>query len=317
MRSLLAAAAVLIAGFGPASIPAGAAGNPFAGHYQGVALGTSGPDAPEILTLTWSITSSGSMTIAVDNLTEGDTNRYTGSVTDAGHFNVNDGQGDDVTGTITENDTNHVFTLSYSGGGDVGVVKGGLLPADTSLAGKYIGAYRYSNGAAGTVNVDVTSAGAATGYFSVGNRSFAGYIDSSSNMYIAYYSTSSAPTISFGHVGENAGMLVADLTDLPDSHTLTLTLPLPIPQPPSDLKATASSSKVTLTWSASAGAAKYSVYRGTKSGEEAVAPIATGVEKTSYTNTGLTNGVTYYYKVKAVNSSGTSKASSEVSAKPS
>ncbi len=37
---------------------------------------------------------------------------------------------------------------------------------------------------------------------------------------------------------------------------------------------------------------------------------------TSFTDAGLTNGVTYYYKIRAVNAGGASGLSGEVSAKP-
>jgi fibronectin type 3 domain-containing protein len=72
---------------------------------------------------------------------------------------------------------------------------------------------------------------------------------------------------------------------------------------------------VVLNWSASVGALTYNVYRGTTAGGESPTPIVTGVTATTYTNTGRTNGVTYYYKVKAVNG-GTSPYSNEASATP-
>jgi predicted phage tail protein len=56
------------------------------------------------------------------------------------------------------------------------------------------------------------------------------------------------------------------------------------------------------------------VYRGTASGGEAV--LATLGNVTSYTNTGLTNGSAYYYKVTSINGVGEGPASSEVSAIP-
>lgn len=86
------------------------------------------------------------------------------------------------------------------------------------------------------------------------------------------------------------------------------------PAAPTGLVATAGNAQVSLTWTASSGATSYNVYRGTSSGSET--SIATGVTTTSYTNTGLTNGTVYYYKVAAVNASGTSALSSEVSATP-
>jgi hypothetical protein len=73
-----------------------------------------------------------------------------------------------------------------------------------------------------------------------------------------------------------------------------------------------------LAWSASTGSAPitYDVYRGTSSGGEGTTPIATGLTTTSYTDTGLSGGTTYYYKVSAVNSAGASSESTEVHATP-
>jgi hypothetical protein len=72
---------------------------------------------------------------------------------------------------------------------------------------------------------------------------------------------------------------------------------------------------VRLNWNPSAGAAAYNVKRSaTLSGY--FATIATVSGNTSYTNTGLTNGLTYYYKVAAVGSSGASSDSAAVSATP-
>jgi fibronectin type 3 domain-containing protein len=80
--------------------------------------------------------------------------------------------------------------------------------------------------------------------------------------------------------------------------------------------ATPASRRVTLNWTASAGAKTYDVYRGTAAGAESTTPIATGITRDTYTDTGLTNGQTYFYTVKAVNAGGISAASKEVSATP-
>jgi hypothetical protein len=89
----------------------------------------------------------------------------------------------------------------------------------------------------------------------------------------------------------------------------------PPPPTPTGLVATAGNGSVALTWTASAGATSYSVYRGTASGGEGTTPVATP-NSNSFTDTGLTNGTTYYYKVTASNSAGTSAQSSEVHAAP-
>jgi lysophospholipase L1-like esterase len=88
------------------------------------------------------------------------------------------------------------------------------------------------------------------------------------------------------------------------------------PAAPTGLAATAGNAQVVLNWTASSGATGYNVYRGTTPGGESTTAIATGVTSTSFTNTGLTNGTAYYYKVTATNSSGTSSYSNEASATP-
>ncbi|MGD0902240.1 MAG: fibronectin type III domain-containing protein [Terracidiphilus sp.] len=89
-----------------------------------------------------------------------------------------------------------------------------------------------------------------------------------------------------------------------------------VPAAPTGLTATAGSASVALAWTASSGATSYNVYRGTTSGGESATAIATGITSPSYSDTGLTNGTTYYYKAAAVNSAGTSVLSAEASATP-
>ncbi len=88
------------------------------------------------------------------------------------------------------------------------------------------------------------------------------------------------------------------------------------PDAPTTLTAAGSSAAVALSWVAGTGATSYNVYRGTASGGESATAIATDVTTSSYTNTGLTNGTTYYYEVASVNSYGTSSKSNEAYATP-
>lgn len=92
--------------------------------------------------------------------------------------------------------------------------------------------------------------------------------------------------------------------------------PTTVPSAPTGLAASAGDAQVSLTWNASSGATSYSIFRGTTANGQATTPIATGITSTNYVNTGLTNGTTYYYKVKAVNSAGSSAYSNEANAKP-
>ncbi|MBD3919819.1 fibronectin type III domain-containing protein [Paenibacillus sp. PR3] len=95
----------------------------------------------------------------------------------------------------------------------------------------------------------------------------------------------------------------------------TPTAPVTVPSVPTGLTAAAGNAQATLSWTASSGATSYNVKRATTSGG-AFTTVATGVTGTSYTNTGLTNGTTYYYVVSAVNSAGESSNSAQASATP-
>src|SRR5437016_1683121 len=90
-----------------------------------------------------------------------------------------------------------------------------------------------------------------------------------------------------------------------------------IPSAPQNLQATAGTGNVTLSWQApsSNGGSPitgYKIYRSSSSGTEGL--LITIGNLTSYTNTGLASGHTYFYKVAAVNGIGTSSLSNEASA---
>ena len=71
------------------------------------------------------------------------------------------------------------------------------------------------------------------------------------------------------------------------------------------------SGKPKLTWAAVDGAAKYEIYRSTQ--QSTGYSLLGTTTSTSYVNTGAAVGKTYYYRVKAVNSAGTSAYSNIVS----
>jgi len=87
------------------------------------------------------------------------------------------------------------------------------------------------------------------------------------------------------------------------------------PPTPTGLTATAGNQQVTLSWSASVGATKYDIYRYRASDQ--TYPYLGQTTSTSYTDTGLTNGTIYQYKVSALNADNDeSAAAGPVSATP-
>jgi cellulose 1,4-beta-cellobiosidase len=90
---------------------------------------------------------------------------------------------------------------------------------------------------------------------------------------------------------------------------------LVIPSIPVPLSATPGNSQATLNWSPSTGATSYEILMSTTNGSGYVI-VASNITATSFTITGLTNGTTYYFVIEAVNSTGASPQSSQLSATP-
>ena len=88
-----------------------------------------------------------------------------------------------------------------------------------------------------------------------------------------------------------------------------------VPPAPTGLAGTAGNAQVSLTWNAVSGATGYNVKRSTTSGGP-YANVGANVTTNSFVNTGLTNGTPYYYVVTALNASGESPISTQVSATP-
>src|ERR1022692_434251 len=87
------------------------------------------------------------------------------------------------------------------------------------------------------------------------------------------------------------------------------------PYAASGLSATLSNNaNVNLSWTAGSGATSYNLYRAAESGYEGTNPVVTGITGTSYTDTNLNSGTTYYYQVVAVNGSGPTGYSPEAHA---
>ncbi len=93
--------------------------------------------------------------------------------------------------------------------------------------------------------------------------------------------------------------------------------PMPVAPPaPDGLAATTDevNQQIVITWNAVAGATSYNVYRGTASGAETLLWYGQQVKGTTFYDTGVTPGQTYYYYVTAVNAGGESVASNEITA---
>ncbi|MGD0749659.1 MAG: fibronectin type III domain-containing protein, partial [Acidimicrobiales bacterium] len=116
--------------------------------------------------------------------------------------------------------------------------------------------------------------------------------------------------------GSQSASLVTTSDPLSESATYAITS---APGAPTLNTATGGNGQVALGWTApgcSDGSPinGYDILRSTTSGTETV--VHSGVSGTTYTDTGLTNGTTYFYEVEAVNGVGPSVASNEKSATP-
>ncbi|NBI31136.1 hypothetical protein ERL59_19570 [Chengkuizengella sp. YPA3-1-1] len=123
-------------------------------------------------------------------------------------------------------------------------------------------------------------------------------------------------TTSYDDININNGTtyyyMVSAVNDVGESENSNEVSILTIPNAPSGFTAISGSSEVQLSWDDSIGAESYNIKRSTSVGGPYTI-IVNDITKTSYTDTTVENGTTYYYVVSAVNSSGESENTNEVS----
>jgi lysophospholipase L1-like esterase len=126
---------------------------------------------------------------------------------------------------------------------------------------------------------------------------------------------SASPSTSF--IGSMSDVAIFNFSLTPDQITqLYFHSNTNIGAPPpvvTGLRTTAGNALVSLSWNTAAWETSYCVKRSTNSGGEVTITCVTG---TSYIDSGLTNGTTYYYVVSATNAAGESADSPEVSTTP-
>jgi hypothetical protein len=158
-----------------------------------------------------------------------------------------------------------------------------------------------AGGGAASYNV---KRGTASGgpYTTVGSPAGTTYADTSLTNGTAYYYVVTAVNMT----GESGNSNQATAT--PKAAPIAPVAPL-------NLTATGGNQQVSLAWTASTGATSYNVRRAATNG----GPYTTVASPagTSYTDTTVTNGTTYYYVVTAVSASGESANSNQASATPS
>ena len=126
-------------------------------------------------------------------------------------------------------------------------------------------------------------------------------------------SAPAAPDTSSAPAGSSAPASSAPASSAPASVPTNTTQPS-LAVVPANLKATSGNASVALAWTASSGATGYHVKRSTTKGGP-YTQLATAASP-SYTDTMVTNNLTYYYVVSAANSAGESANSAEVSVIP-
>ena len=156
------------------------------------------------------------------------------------------------------------------------------------------------NASAGATSYHVKRSTTAGGpYTTVGSPTGTSYTDTGVTNGSTYYYVVSAVN-DHGESG-NSGEVKGQPTSAP-------------PAAPTGVVATPGDKQVRLAWNASAGAASYNVKRSTSAG----GPYSTigSPTTTNFTDTGLSNGTTYYYVISGVNARGEGPNCSEVNAKP-
>ncbi|QOX63706.1 S8 family serine peptidase [Anoxybacterium hadale] len=151
---------------------------------------------------------------------------------------------------------------------------------------------------AGAVSYDVYRATSATGtYTKLATVTSASYVNSGLTKGSAYWYKVSATNGLGTSAQSGAASVTMGIPGVPGSLTTSIT----------------GSGQCTIKWSAASGAVSYDLYRATSS--SGTYTKLTTVTGTSYVNSGLTSGASYWYKVSAVNAMGASAQSAAASVK--
>jgi hypothetical protein len=123
-------------------------------------------------------------------------------------------------------------------------------------------------------------------------------------------STGVSTTFTASSSATGSGSVTATVGAVHGSAAVTVTSTAP--PAPTNLTATARGKRITLSWTGTSGVT-YRIYRGTASGGETL--YVSNVTGTSYNDSRVVSGTTYYYQVSAVGTGGESPRSGEAFAR--
>jgi glucose/arabinose dehydrogenase len=142
---------------------------------------------------------------------------------------------------------------------------------------------------------------------------------STDNVNFANIATTPANTTSFSDTGLTPGTLyyyrVRAVSPVGDSAFTAANLPTR-PAAPTGFGVIPGNNEVQLLWNTVPGATSYRVYRFTMPSQPLGSPLASGLTSPMYLDATALNGVTYYYRVTAVNAGGEGQPSEETVATP-
>ena len=168
-----------------------------------------------------------------------------------------------------------------------------------------------ATGSAGQVILDWTTLSGASSYtifwdYSTGVSSSSDAITSVSTDNYTHSSLDNGTVYYYKVAGVDSSGTLGTLTSEVSAAT-----PLPAPD---NLSASGANNTIILTWASVSGATSYTLYWDNVSGIDSTDTTITSITNDNYTHSNMDNGSTYYYKVAAVNSSGTGTLSSVASA---